>query len=89
MMIFEKVLDASFDSTHYRISLQTSEQIANQYHLTIIGVDINNLYQYEKMFDMNAKFLTGPLFNGKIQENQIIDQNFIKQLKEVENKIER
>ena len=42
-----------------------------------------------KMFDMNAKFLTGPLFNGKIQENQIIDQNFIKQLKEVENKIER
>ncbi len=89
MMIFEKVLDTSFDSTHYRISLQTSEQIANQYHLTIIGVDINNLYQYEKMFDMNAKFLTGPLFNGKIQENQIIDQNFIKQLKEVENKIER
>ena len=35
---------------------------------------------------MHAKYISGPLFNEKIQENQLSDQHLLKQLIELENK---
>ena len=86
MMIFEEVIDTSFDSTHYQIAFLTNQKIAEQYDLVMIGVDINSIYQYEKLFHMHAKYISGPLFNEKIQENQLSDQHLLKQLIELENK---
>ena len=86
LMIFEEVIDTSFDSTHYQIAFLTNQKIAEQYDLSIIGVGVNSLYQYEKLFNIHAKWISGPLFNEKISENQLMDKHLLKQLNEIENK---
>lgn len=86
MMIEGNVINKSFTSSHNKIALHTNEMVANQYNFEIIGSDISSLEQYEKLYEMESKYISGPLFNNKLSDNQITDSNFLKQISEIENR---
>ena len=89
MLIQNAVIEESFNLTSHKIGLDSFIQTAKKYNLKVIGAGISNPQQYEKMYDINADYLTGSFFNEKVKDGKLDDKAFLDQIDEIEEHVER